>query len=229
MKHILAWSRGKDSTASGILAKINGLPLDGIITVRPDPFGNEAEFIARFENLMEMPVKIISGPKFEDFFFRVKVRGANAGGIYGWPKMRQRACANFLKWQPQARWRERHPDTISVVGIAADEQRRLDGLKKTGDISYLAQAGITESQARALCIKYDLLHPLYQYFPRLGCVRCPKQRIGSLRYTRLLEPDKWSWMLANDHLSPVDFRPHYTLEKLEERFQQQPCFPLTTG
>jgi len=78
MKHILAWSRGKDSTASGILAKVEGWPLDGIITVCPDPFSGESKFIERFENFMEMPVEIISGPRFEDFFFRVKVRGRNA-------------------------------------------------------------------------------------------------------------------------------------------------------
>jgi len=229
MKHILAWSRGKDSTASGILAKVEGWPLDGIITVCPDPFSGESKFIERFENFMEMPVEIISGPRFEDFFFRVKVRGRNAGGIYGWPKMRQRACANFLKWQPQARWREQHPDTINVVGIAANERRRLIGLKKTGDISYLEQSGITEVQARTLCIEYNLLHPLYQHFPRLGCVRCPKQRIGSLQLVRLLEKEKWQWALINDHLSPVTFRPDYTLQELEERFQRQPCFHLTSG
>lgn len=223
-KYVLAWSRGKDSTASGILAKIHRLPIDAIITVMPDPYQLETEkdFIPRFEDFMQMPVEVIPGPMFEDFFFRVKVRGANKGGIYGWPKMYQRACSNFLKWKPEACWKEANPDTISIVGIAADEKERLEGLRKTGDISYLAQHGYTQAMARALCEEYGLLHPIYQFSPRLGCVRCPKQRIRTLQYTRMLEPEKWQWMLLNDCLSPVAFRPDYTLQELEERFQKQP-------
>jgi predicted PP-loop superfamily ATPase len=34
----LAWSRGKDSTATAILAKEHDLKLDKIVTVMPDPF-----------------------------------------------------------------------------------------------------------------------------------------------------------------------------------------------
>jgi predicted PP-loop superfamily ATPase len=34
----LAWSRGKDSTATAILAEEHDLKLDKIVTVMPDPF-----------------------------------------------------------------------------------------------------------------------------------------------------------------------------------------------
>jgi len=223
---ILAWSGGKDSTASGILAKLHKLPLDGIVTVQPDPYKAEAQMIERFESFMEMPVEVIPGPMFEDFFYRVKVKGANEGGIYGWPKMYQRACSRYLKWQPQEHWQSKNPNTVMIVGIAADEKKRLVGLHKSEDISYLEQLGYTQNAARQLCMEYDLLNPIYNFSHRLGCVRCPKQSLSSLRYTRMLEPEKWQWMLENDQYSPVSFKPGYTLQELEERFCSQPLLPI---
>ena len=48
MKTILAWSGGKDSTATAILAKMHGIVMDEIVTVMPDPFKCEMEFLKRF-------------------------------------------------------------------------------------------------------------------------------------------------------------------------------------
>ena len=41
MKHILFWSTGKDSTATGIIAKAKGIKIDRIICSLPDPFKQE--------------------------------------------------------------------------------------------------------------------------------------------------------------------------------------------
>lgn len=207
MRYSLSCSGGKDSVASLILAIENNLPLDEVVMCVPDPFRLELDFIKKLESFCGMPINIIPGPKFEEFFFRVKVFGANAGGIYGWPKMYQRACSRMLKWEPQEKWREGNPDTIAIVGIAADEKARLKGLKGTGDISYLAKYGLTQKDSRQLCEDYDLLNPLYEWLPRVGCVRCPKQPDIALRRVRELEPEKWQWCIENDPLSPVSFKP----------------------
>ena len=105
-----------------------------------------------------------------------------------------------------------------VVGIAMDEKTRLPGLMLSGDISYLEMAGINEKQAFELCEDHDLLNPLYSYFDRLGCVRCPKQPLSALRIVREIEPEKWQWCLDHDNESPITFKPSgITFHDIERR------------
>jgi len=160
-----------------------------------------------------MKVEIVEGPSFEDFFYRVKVRGVNKGGIYGWPKMRQKVCARMLKWEPQARWHKENPDHKAIVGIACDEQRRLTGVEKMNDVSYLALEGVTQARSRSICEEHGLLSPMYAHFKRTGCVRCSKQSRGALCKVRELEPEKWEWMWKQDEISPVPFHPGITLRE----------------
>ena len=222
MKRVLMWSGGKDSTATAIVAKLNGLPIDRIVTVMPDPFRCELELLARFQDWMGMRVEIVDGPKFDDFFWRVKVRGKNKGGIYGWPKIRQKACARMLKWKPQAEWHRLNPGHQAIVGIAADELRRMTGVQRMNDISYLGMEGVTQAGARALCEAHGLLNPLYARFKRMGCVRCPKQCKAALETVRELEPEKWGWMVEHDKKSPVTFRPGKTLAEFMSNPTGQP-------
>ena len=213
MKRVLMWSGGKDSTATAIVAKLNDLPIDRIVTVMPDPFRCELELLEKFQDWIGMRVEVVEGPKFEDFFFRVKVRGVNKGGIYGWPKIRQKACARMLKWMPQAEWHRKNPGHQAIVGIAADELRRMTGVQKMNDVSYLGMNGVTQADARRLCEQHGLLNPLYGRFARMGCVRCPKQCKAALETVRELEPEKWGWMVEHDTISPVTFRPGKTLSQ----------------
>ena len=221
MRHVLAWSGGKDSTASGILARLHNLPLDAIVTVQPDPFALELGFTERFEDFMQMAVQVLPGPTFEDFFYQQKTARAKfSGDIYGWPMTIYKTCARIMKIDVINTWRKSTGgDTVAIVGIAGDEYDRLPGLRDSGDISYLETLGVTERDAWALCEQYDLLNPLYAYFDRLGCVRCPKQSIEALRIVRELEPEKWAWALEHDAESPVTFKPDgRTFCDLERRF-----------
>jgi len=208
-KHILAWSGGKDSTACAILARIHNLPIDGIITLRPDPFKIGLSFTDKFEDFMGMPVQVIDGPTFEDSFYLKK--GENAkylGFIYGWPMTIYRTCSRIMKTDPIVAWqKQQSEDTVMVVGIAIDEPERLQGLRSTKDVSYLEQFEVTEKEARSLCEEHGLLNPLYEHFDRIGCVRCPKQGLDALRKVRRLEPEKWQWCLDHDDESPVTFKP----------------------
>lgn len=207
METILAWSGGKDSTATGILAKIHGIKIDEIVTVMPDPFEKEFEFIERFEEFMGQKVTIIKSPTFEDYFYRVKKRGLHKGTIYGFPFTIYKTCARILKWEPMEKYlggRERK----TLIGVAKGENRKLHKAE-----SLLIKYGLTEDDARELCVKYDLLNPLYSYFKRLGCVRCPKQGRKALEGVRMLEPNKWNWLVEHDSESPVKFKPNKTLKE----------------
>jgi len=218
--HVLAWSRGKDSTASAIAAKQSNLPVDKIVTVRPDPFKGEDIFIEKFENYMDMEVHIIEGPKFSDYFYKRKVRGKYKGTIYGWPMTRFKTCARILKWEPMKNW-AKGKEITWILGIASDEEARFNSLDSE-HISYLVELGIDEEQALTLCKEEGLLNPLYEHFDRLGCVLCPKQRLGSLKKVRKLEPERWAWGLSHDDESPVTFRASgRTLRDLEELFSSE--------
>ena len=55
-------------------------------------------------------------------------------------------------------------DIVQYVGIAIDEPKRLARLKqegKTSQISLLAKYGYTEDMAKAKCLEYGLLSPIY--------------------------------------------------------------------
>ena len=72
----------------------------------------------------------------------------------------------------------------------------------------------------SLCYSRGLLNPLYNYFPRIGCVRCPKQRLQSLLLIKLLEPEKYEWCLRNDNLSPVKFKPNMTFNQCDLKIRK---------
>lgn len=206
-KTVLCWSAGKDSTATGILAKENGIKVDQIITVMPDPFKKELDLKSDFEDFMGMRVDMVEGPSFEDYFFMKKQRGPYVGTIYGWPFTAYKACARIMKWDPMKK-HIKGRDVVFLIGIATNENRKVLEPNR----SLLREFGLTEDDARNLCIDRGLLNPLYGCFKRLGCVRCPKQGRAALSKVREMEPEKFQWMIDNDDLSPVTFKPYKTFK-----------------
>jgi 3'-phosphoadenosine 5'-phosphosulfate sulfotransferase (PAPS reductase)/FAD synthetase len=212
LERVLCWSTGKDSTATGIIAKLHGEKIDEIITVLPDPFKKELDLLEAFEEFMGMSVTIVKGPTFEDYFFRKKVRGKHIGTIYGWPFTAYKTCARVLKWEPMQRYC-RGRDCSFLVGIAKGESRRVEPPNE----SLLLKYGLTEEDARQLCLDHGLLNPLYAHFKRLGCVRCPKQSLKALKKVKEIEPEKYNWCLEHDRLSPVKFKPNATFQEVGNR------------
>lgn len=207
MQTVLAWSTGKDSTASGILAKLHNIKIDKIVTALPDPFKEELILLEKFESFMGVPVDIVKGPTFEDFFYRVKKRGKYVGQIYGWPYTISPTCARILKWEPMAKAVE--PDAVFILGIAKGEARKVF----TPNRSLLLEYGLSEEDARNLCIEYGLLNPLYSRYRRTGCVRCPKQGIEAIRKMKIYEREKFDWCVDNDSKSFVTFKPGITFSE----------------
>jgi len=205
MERILCWSTGKDSTATAILAKKHGERIDEVITVLPDPFKLELKLLDTFESFMGMKVTILKGPMFEDYVFRKKVRGKYIGTIYGWPFTAYKTCASILKWEPMQKHCKGR-DCSFLLGIAKGEARKILDPNE----SLLIKYGLTEEDARNLCVENGLLNPLYEHFKRIGCVRCPKQGKNALMKVKELEPEKYRWCVEHDHLSPVKFKPNVT-------------------
>ena len=66
-------------------------------------------------------------------------------------------------------------DIIQYVGIASDEQIRLDRLK-SNQVSLLDKYGYTEKMAHGLSRDSGLLSPIYEKNSRGGCWFCPNAR-----------------------------------------------------
>lgn len=84
--------------------------------------------------------------------------------------------------------------TVQYIGIAKDEQERLvrlDGKK----ISMLDKYNVTESGARELCKRHDLLSPIYEFTDRGGCWFCPNAKEKELRHLYDYHKDLWNKML----------------------------------
>ena len=110
---------------------------------------------------------------------------------------------------------------MQILGIAADEPKRIERHSKEPDIILpLVEIGWTEAMCRKWCEENDLLSPIYTSATRGGCWFCPCQSIGQLRLLRKNHPDLWALMLKWDDDSPVSFKPNYrTVRDYDKRFQ----------
>jgi len=214
-KHVICWSGGKDSTASIILAHLNGLPVDLILFVevmfdrdisgeRPE----QMEFVKRCTFIFESwgyPVKVIHSDRtYMDVFMRVREWGGYVGMRAGFPlpgaceinrDCKLRAMRNF--------WRENGgEDIVQYVGIAADEPARLKRLPVNA-VSLLARYGYTQEDAYWLCSDYGLLSPCYEYAARGGCWFCPNATRNELRALWRDHNELWNKLLELEKVPNV--------------------------
>jgi hypothetical protein len=70
-------------------------------------------------------------------------------------------------------YRRKHKACFDVIGIAADEKRRLQRLEGQ-KASLLAELNLTEADCANVCRKCGLLSPIYDLgYKRDGCFFCP--------------------------------------------------------
>ena len=87
------------------------------------------------------------------------------------------------------------PDTISYVGIAADEPVRLARLEGTSKVSLLNKYDLTEADALKLCADHDLLSPIYEHCRRNGCWFCPNASDAELRHMIIHHPEMFDRLI----------------------------------
>lgn len=209
MKYIASWSGGKDSTASIILAHENNEPLDLIIFSEvmfdKDISGELPEHIDFVKNkcipLFEnwgYEIKILHADlNYMDIFKREPTKGKRFGSglITGFPMAGRCQINKSLKVLPIEKFLKAYDDKfIQYIGIAIDEPERLARLTDN-KLSLLAKYRFTEHMALSLCLKYDLLSPIYDFAPRGGCWFCPNARIAQLKYLRENHRELWDKLL----------------------------------
>ena len=209
-RHIASCSGGKDSVATILLAAQNNEPLDEIVFAEvmfdPNTTGEVPEhrdFI--YDKLKpfcekELGVKftILHGGKtYDDIFHHIIVRGPHQGEKRGFAWAGMCAVNRECKTNPMTRYNKTlSPDTVSYVGIATDEPKRLARLEGTGKVSLLAKYGLTEADARQLCADNGLLSPIYQHCRRNGCWFCPNASDAELRHMITHHPEMFDRLIA---------------------------------
>ena len=136
------------------------------------------------EKELGIPFTVLrAGKTYEDVFHHIIVRGPHQGEKRGfvWPGM----CAvnRDCKVPPIRKYNASlSPETVSYVGIAADEPVRLARLAGTNKVSLLDKYGLTEAEAYRLCEQNGLLSPIYAHCRRNGCWFCPNASDAELHH-----------------------------------------------
>lgn len=217
MHYSVAWSGGKDSTASIILAHENNEPIDSIVfaevmyDLKRDISGENPEHIKFIREVAKplfeswgYPVYIIRNEK-KDFlteFYRIiekpRTNMGNKGKKHGFPYYGMCNLKRDLKIKPiNDFYKKINDDVIQYVGICIDEQKRLVSLhKQSNKISLLEKYGYTEEMAKQKCEEYGLLSPCYQYSKRGGCWFCPNAKLAEHREIKRLYPEIWDEFIA---------------------------------
>lgn len=221
MHYSVSWSGGKDSTASIILAHEHNEPIDSIVFVevmydlKRNISGENPEHINFIKN--------VAKPMFESWGYKVHILRSdkdyissfnrimekprkhieNKGLCLGFPVFGMCGIKRDCKVSPITKfYKSIEGDCIQYVGIAIDEPKRLESLKKDSSrISLLEKYGYTEEMARDLCEKYGLLSPAYKYSKRQGCWFCPNAKLAEHKAIRESMPDVWHEFVSLENVS----------------------------
>lgn len=206
MKTFLSWSGGKDSSASIALCYENNIPLDGVIfsEVMFDNSrgisGESPEHIAfvraSIPAIERMGYKVFVLRSKYDYLhiFNKKIarsktpirNGKKNGFLLGGMCM----ANNYLKVAPIKAFLRSVGEYEQIIGIAADEPKRLVKLKPN-QRSILAECGINEANTYEICRRYGLLSPIYENETRGGCWFCPNSSIKDFARLAKKYPELW--------------------------------------
>ena len=178
----VSWSGGKDSTCAVLIhlalghtvKAVNYIPMftEEIPLLLKDHYEFIQKTAERFRD-WGAEVYMVTGITYYDYVLRRKTKGADKGGIMGFPCFIPRMCKfkNFSKERALHRCDVGQYD-YEDIGIAYDEKLRQKQLNEKVR-SILVEYKITEEQAMEICKINDLLSPLYQQYKRDGCTLCP--------------------------------------------------------
>jgi len=140
--------------------------------------------------------------------------------IWGFPVVQGPWCNSGLKVAALNQAKKATKDSITIVGIAADEPIRIERAKKKHQLLPLVEVGWTEADCWKWSEEHGLLSPTYKQATRGGCWFCHNQSVGQLRLLRRQYPDLWAMMMEWDNDSPVRFHADgRTIHDFDRRFQ----------
>ncbi|MCM1167643.1 MAG: phosphoadenosine phosphosulfate reductase family protein [Ruminococcus sp.] len=226
--NVVSFSGGKDSTAMLIGMLERKMPIDCVL------FNDTGlEFPAMYEHINRVEqntgieiTRIKPERSFEYLLLEhpfIDQKGIPKVG-YSWAGARMRWCTSKLKDAPREKFLRplrKEYDVIEYVGIAADEQFRLERKRNRSEnhAHPLVDWGMTEQDCLDFCYKrgYDW-SGLYEHFKRVSCWCCPLQSLEELRQLYRHYPELWEQLKEWDNRTWRNFRADFSVEQLERRF-----------
>lgn len=237
--HIVSFSGGKDSTAMLLRMIELNYKIDEVIFCDTyKEFPQMYKHIERVRNyVVDNHIKFTTlknEKNFDYYMFQHKPKRRKPeefkekyGEVYGysWADSRSRWCTSILKLQVidnYIRTKSKRYNVIQYVGIAADEQERLERkIAEGANKRYpLAEWGWTEENCLHYCysLGYDW-SGLYNHFDRVSCWCCPLKGLEELRKLYKYYPELWEELKEMDNNTWRQFRADYSVEQLEMRFK----------
>lgn len=235
-KYIASCSFGKDSIAAITCRIEHGEPVDEAVYCRimfddeisaelpehEDWIHNKAIPLLKSRYGVATTIVQSDNTYCKQFYTRYVKSKVRNGQYYGFPILIGPWCNSRLKVRPLEKWQKTAGEYKSIVGIAADEKKRIGRATVKGKILPLVDYGITEAEAFDICRKADLLSPAYNGGrQRLGCWFCHNQRISELRRLRHEYPYLWNRLLEMEKDSFRTFKPGKTVLDFEKRFSRE--------
>ncbi len=205
-----------------------GMPIDCVMFC-----DTGIEFPAMYEHISKIEentgikiTRVSSERSFEYLMLEHNITCRNGATKIGfsWAGARQRWCTSRLKDLPREKFlsplRKKY-DVVEYVGIAADEQFRLERKRNRNEshVHPLVDWGMTERDCLNYCYErgYDW-GGLYQHFKRVSCWCCPLQSLDELRKLYHHFPELWAKLKDWDSRTWRKFRADFNAEQLERRF-----------
>lgn len=239
--HMVSFSGGKDSTAMLLHMMELGMQIDEVLYC--DTYMEFPAMIRHVEKIKKLVedsgIKFVTLKNPMSFKYLLlehqpkrrqstleKIGGNKKG--YSWPGSRSRWCTSKLKTDLVEKYKKemnKKYDVIGYVGIAADEQYRLERDINKIDKHPLVDWNWTESDALKYCYDHGFdWDGLYKIFERVSCWCCPLQSLHDLRGLWKNFPTLWNELIELDGKTWRRFRADYSVAQLTARFELEERF-----
>lgn len=227
---IVSFSGGKDSTAMLLHMMELGEQIDEVINVDTGmEFPEMYDHIEKVRQIVEdagIKFTTLKAEKsFEYYLMDQPLEKCDRLG-YGWPGVYIRWCTANLKTKLIHKYVPKN--SIQCVGIAADEQKRLERKNNKNNRHPLVEWGWTEADALAYCKAHGFdFGGLYEKFHRVSCWICPLQRVSSLRVLYSDYPELWQKLesydkiLTDGHHNDRPFKSNHRVEYYSKKFANE--------
>lgn len=228
MKHIVQFSGGKDSTAMLNIMIEKSMDIDEVVF-----FDTTWEFDSVYRNIYEHEqmlkrlgikfTRLESAEPFDYYAFEKEVHKRN-GTIqkgYSW-------CGGLCRWGTRKKLDalERYcKGEYEYIGLAHDEQKRIQKERKGIKIFLLDQWKMVEADALQRCYEdgFDYKeygYRLYDLLDRASCYCCGNKNLKELRNIYECLPEYWERLRHKQSLTDRLYR-KIGIDALEHRFEEE--------
>lgn len=228
MKHILSFSGGKDSTYLAFYLIENGYPLDEAVM-----FDTGWEFPQMYDHIEKMrdyfnqngvTLTILKPKNNFDYLMIDKPVKEHGGGQhfgYSWCGFKGCRWGTTEKTTVLDNYTQQNAGAIVYIGIAADEEERLEKERKPYKRFPLAENGIKEAECLKGC--YDRGYDwggLYEKLDRISCKFCAMKNLKELRNIYFEMPEVWDELREKQRMTDKPYKGDgKSVFQLETRFE----------